>query len=222
MEASPDQLYDAVQEGQLDIVKQIIEGGADINAEGKAGHPPLNHAAACGHKTIAEYLISKGADIEGKDSDGYTSLHTAAFWASEEVAEILLAKGADVNAQNKSIITPLHSAAGAWDPRDKGMIFMAVSIWFDEEKKKATLEISKMLISKGADVNARDVAGYTPLHWAAQRNRIGLAELLISRGADINLKSKRFLFMKGKTPIEYLTNEEHKEMIEFLKKYGAK
>ena len=220
-ESSSDKFYDAVQEGDLETVKKIVESGVNINEKDMLGYPPLNHAVACGHKAIAEYLISKGADIHGKDKEWYTPLHMAAFWGSKDIAEILLQEGADVNALNKSITTPLHSAAGAWDPLDTGITLMATAISFDKEAMKSIIAIAEMLISKGADPNAKDVSGATPLHWAAQRNRVSIAELLISRGADINAKTKGILFMMRQTPLDIALAEEHKEMIDLLRRYGA-
>lgn len=220
-ELSSEKFYNAIQEGDLETVKKIVESGANVNERDILGYPPLNHAAACGNKAIAEYLISKGADIHGKDKEEYTPLHMAAFFGAKDIAEILLREGADVNSLNKSRTTPLHSAAGAWDPLDTEMSVMAVAISFDEEIMKSVIAISELLISKGANPNAKDVGGSTPLHWAAQRNRVSIAELLITRGADINAKSKGFLFFSGMTPLEIALEEKHKEMIDFLQCHGA-
>lgn len=220
-ELSSENFYDAVQEGDLESVKKIVESGANVNERDILGYPPLNHATACGHKAIVEYLISKGADIHGKDKECCTPLHMAAFWGAKDIAEILLREGADVNSLNKSKITPLHSAAGACNPLDDTMRVMAVGISFDEEIMKSIVAISELLISNGADPNAKDVSGATPLHWAAHTNRVSMAELLISKGADINTRSKRFLFWKGQTPLEIALDEKHEKMIDFLRHNGA-
>ena len=221
-ESISEKFYDAVQEGDLETVKKIVESGTNVNEQDIFGYPPLNHAVACGHKAIAEYLISKGADIHGKDKEWCTPLHMAAFWGSKEIADILLQEGADVNALNKSKTTPLHSAAGACDPLDTETTLTATAISFDEEAMQSIIAIAKMLISKGANPNAKDVSGSTPLHWAAQRNRVNIAELLISKGAAINAKTKSILFfIKGQTPLEVALDAENTEMIDFLRSNGA-
>ena len=229
-----DPMYDAVQEGDIETVKLLIEGGADINAMGMFGHPPLNHAVASGHKDVAEYLISKGADINGQDVDGSTPLQTAAFWAQKEISVVLISSGSKVNSMDNFGLTPLHAAAGGYDSENYSMAVtlatIAAAITYNEEEANKANEIAKLLISNGASVNAKDKNGYTPLHWAAKQGRKGVTEILIANGADVNSRSKGRFFMKGKTPLR-LANDEvqgglaieenHKEIIELLKRHGA-
>ena len=220
--AITDPMYDAVQEGDIETVKQLIEGGADINAKGMLGQPPLHHAV---HKDISEYLISKGADINGRDQDGCSPLHTAAFGARKEISVILISKGAEINSKDKFGLTPLHAAAGGrysekfdWNVT---LAMMAAGMSFDEDRANSFKDISELLISKGADVNAKGKEGYTPLHWAAQFGREGVAELLISKGADVNSRSQGGFFKKGKTPLGLAVDADHKEVVELLKQHGA-
>lgn len=220
-----DPMYEAVQEGVIDKVQSLIEGGADINARGIFGHPPLNHAAASGHIDIVEYLISKGADVNGRDQDGCSPLHTAAFWGSKEISIILISNGAEINSKDKFGLTPLHAAAGGCYSQKYDMnvtlATMAAGMTFDEDKAKSFKDISELLISKGADVNAKGKNGYTPLHWAAEFGRKGVAELLISKGADVNSRSKGGFFKKGKTPLGLAVDAGHEEVVNFLKQHGA-
>ena len=53
----------------------------------------------------------------------------------------------------------------------------------------STIKIAKLLISKGADVNAKNIYSDTPLHFASRINYLELAKLLISKGADVNAKN---------------------------------
>lgn len=157
----------AVSEGNLEIVKLLVEKGYDPAADDSFDFTPL-HAAACrGHLEIVAFFISKGVDPDVAGPSGVTPLHGLAagrmkcsereelemlkaawerhLWGEgpderPTVADFLIRKGAKVNAKDIRGMTPLHHAAGAWSQ-----------------------EMAELLIQNGAEVNARDSAGCTPL-----------------------------------------------------------
>ena len=102
-------IYDAVQRGNIEAVKQHIAVGTDINAKSntKSQYTPLIMAVFKGHKEIAELLIANGADVHAKDMRGGTSLLIATMLGRTEVVELLISKGADVNAKDRLGRTPL-------------------------------------------------------------------------------------------------------------------
>ena len=93
-------IHQAVVEENVEIVKQHLAVGTDVNAKDAAGSTPLHYAAEDGHKEIAELLIEKGADVNAKHGlNGSTPLHGAAYDGHKEIVELLIAKGAEVNAK---------------------------------------------------------------------------------------------------------------------------
>ena len=68
----------------------------------------------------------------------------------------------------------------------------------------------------GADVDARNQDGYTPLHWAAMDGHVETAALLLDRGADVDARDER-----GATPLHYALKKGHARTVEVLRKHGG-
>ena len=82
-------------------------------------------------------------------------------------------------------------------------------------------EIVELLIGKGADVNAKDYARWTPLHGAALSGHKEIAELLIANGADVNAKTVSGP-KQGSTPLDAANEVNHPETAALLRKHGGK
>ena len=144
--------------GNIEAVKQYLDGGADVNAKDGGGWTPLHHATEAGHKEIAELLIANGADVNAKDKLGWTPLFYAAFSGRTEVAELLIAEGVDVNAKD-NLGTLRYAASGGHK------------------------EIVELLIANGADVYAKGGGnGTTPLDMAIRLRRTETIDLLRKHG----------------------------------------
>ena len=103
-------IHEAAGTGNIEVVKQHLAAGTDVNARHKSGGLTPLHLATRSRKEIAELLIAKGADVNAKDDGGVTALQLAAFGGHKEVAELLIAEGADVNAKAGGGSTPLDWA----------------------------------------------------------------------------------------------------------------
>ncbi|MFB0552482.1 MAG: ankyrin repeat domain-containing protein [Phycisphaerae bacterium] len=78
--------------------------------------------------------------------------------------------------------------------------------------------VAEFLISHGADVNAKENIGWTPLHSAVLHDHIDLAKLLLKKGADINAE-----YGRGRnTPLSVAKGVSSTEIVELLRKHGAK
>jgi hypothetical protein len=82
-----------------------------------------------------------------------------------------------------------------------------------EVARRGDLGEVRRLLDKGANVNARDVDGWTPLHWAAALGRLDIVKLLVERGADVNAKNG-----DGKTPLDLAREKKYWDIVNFLEK----
>ena len=209
-------LHHAAVDGRKEIAELLIAQGADVNAKTESGWNPLHRAALDGHKEIAELLITKGADVNAKDNYDYTPLHKAALAldGSKEVVELLIAKGADVNAKDEDGRTPLD-LANKTETADLLRKHGGKHGTIEGAASGGDIEAVKEFLATGTDVNAKNFAGLTPLHWAASGGHKEIVELLITAGADVNAKDE-----DGDTPLD---NAKYKpETADLLRKHGGK
>lgn len=162
-----------------EMMKLLVANGADVNAPDRIGMSPLHRAVS--NLAATKFLIANGADVAATDLVGATPLHLAASGVSgrpkKEVLQLLLASGADANVMAPTG-TPLHMAAsGSWD----------------------VAYPAELLLAHGADVNARNKQGRTPLHVAVPKKT--LAAVLLAKGADVNAKDST-----GMTPLHCCTD----------------
>ena len=144
----------------IEIVRFLVQHGADVNIKDKSGETVLYQAVSEGKTAMAEILIEQGrADVNVKNNWFQdTPLHAV---RDPKTAKLLISAGADVHVGNKWEDTPLHEARGA--------------------------EITRLFIKAGAKVNARNTSGATPLHFV---DDFPSAKLLVSADADIHARTK--------------------------------
>jgi len=165
-------LLHAVWEQLIDIVRELLERGADPRRAGtilRRGKPTLPILLACekSNADILKLLLDAGARVDDQDDDGFSALHIAAAHKNTAVLETLVREhGADLDVRMRNGSRPIHSAAS-----------------------KGTAENVKMLLDAGADIDHQNDAGRTPLHWAAEAGNWDTVEVLLERGADANIAS---------------------------------
>lgn len=149
-------LHYAAFRGNIDVIKLLIENGANIDICNNEGLNVL-HLAAQGNKTsILIYFIEKyHLDFMKIDNIGSTPLHWASYVGSEESFLYLLTLNPDINKQDIEGLTPLHLAVTSDRTR-----------------------IIKKLLHKGADKTIRDKQNRTPLDLAKEKNKTSIIEML--------------------------------------------
>jgi ankyrin repeat protein len=148
---------------KLDFVKTLLAHGADPNA--RVARNPRRYGG--------------GGGMAGNLAGG-TPFLLAAMAGDVDVMRVLLAAGADPMLATTTNTTPLMTAAGL------GYVPGATRI-----PERSALEAVTLCVELGADVNAVNAAGDTPLHGAAYRGADRIVHLLVDKGAKVNVKNKR-------------------------------
>jgi ankyrin repeat protein len=143
-------------------------------------------------------LLGEGKDVDQLDADGRTALHLAAAGAHRDVVQFLLQSGADPNGHLPRLL-PVAAEADVDEAADSdlesdedrgpasGSRSAPLSAVCDGEVDEPTaLDVVRLLIAAGADVNAADLDGQTPLMKAALRGWAEVLEALLAAGADVD------------------------------------
>jgi|GEM_PF-377039 len=177
----------------VEVVRRLVEAGADVNARDPRWGTVLNAAVARTPYAdqppyvltadTVRLLMATGADVNAADAEGKTPLMTAASLNSVSVVRMLLGAGAAVNAKDRRGQTAL-AYAGGYKAEGKG------------------LDAARLLVSAGADVNAADAEGKTPLMLAARNHSPEAVGLLLEAGASVKARDKL-----GRTALHYVKSE---------------
>ena len=187
----------------LDLVKSLLNTGADLKAKDKDKRTPLHVAAAYSENpNVIKALINADADLKAKDKDNWTPLHSAAAYSkNSSVVQTLINAGADLKAKAKNKWMPLHVAAGYNENPDILKVLIDAGADLEAQDNGTPLHVAagynenpdilKALINAGADLEARDKDKDTPLHWVALYNKNpDILKVLIDAGAHLEAKNK--------------------------------
>ena len=168
---SPDTLVDgwtalekASIHNQCDIIKVLIESGADPNRADEDGLTSIHWSAKNGHADALETLIACGARYDDADISGSTPLHCAAESGHKDVVSVLLKRGADPGRACENGNTPLHDAC-----------------------LNGNIEAAKLLLEnsgrRNIDIYKKNNDGATPEKLAEMRGHVKIVELLKSENS---------------------------------------
>jgi ankyrin repeat protein len=166
---------------------------ADLLLPRKEELEPLDvfEAAAFGRAERLKAILDSDPSLANAYApDGFYPLGLAAFFAHEEAAKLLLARGADPDlaARNTMKVRAIHAAAAS-----------------------GSLPIVRALLQAGADVNAPQERGFTPLHEAAMTGKLELLRVLLDHGADPELRTE-----EGKTALDLARAGNEDAIVELM------
>jgi ankyrin repeat protein len=213
-------LHLAARHGSATEATHLIDSGADVNAlDFRLRSTALHWAALKGHLDVVEVLLNKGGDIQALDRNAHSLLHYAAQEGRREMVAYLLKQRLDPRATSKDGDTPLHCVGKGGDD----VTFLAGKLPDNAREKPMPsvasgdrAAIAAMLLAGGADIEARNRYGYTPLHCAAMGSDTGVVRLLLDKGAKVNGSDGR-----GFSPLHFAVLNGPVESVEMLLDAGA-
>lgn len=189
-------LMHAAASGSIDVMRALIEAGAEVGAANSRQATALHWAQPDAAKVAL--LLSKGAAVDAKTIEGRTPLYVAATLAAGIPSmQLLLEAGANPNADTLVGATPLFPAVNSSAAMTKILLDKgadpnhvtksgATPILFTRDAA-----VVELLIARGADARARSKIGETALMDVATRGDAVAAKLLIAKGADVNARDHR-------------------------------
>ena len=212
-------LYFAVQDYDFELASFLLNEGANPNVYTSRSTTPLMRAAIREADEFVLLLLDNGADVEARNRDEETALFVASRSKNSRSIKFLLEAGAKVHARDKVGGTPLHyitcTYSAVYDESDSDNDSDNVSddeddTYHDDDDEFDTrsmlmVDCINTLISHGADPNATDDRGQTPLTRPLQKDEHQVVEALIQSGAtnpglvDSKMSAFRFADERGFT-----------------------
>jgi ankyrin repeat protein len=196
----------AASVGSVDAVKLLLAAGADAKVKNSFDATALMWGITNLEKV--RLLVNAGADVNARSKQGMTPLLIAASNAgSIEIVRLLMAKGAEMKPRGESGAGP--AAADPSDPLATRRRHSGGEGGYTPLLTAASandLEMVRLFVDKGLDVNAATRRGDTALHFAAGAGNLAMVKLLLSKGASVNVASHESIQVrKGPIGLNHLT-----------------
>jgi len=196
-----DRSFETFDDTYFDLMRYLLEHGADVDAQTNTDHPtPLHLASYHGGFKVAQLLLDHGANINVRDKNGRTPLHGTLVNMTDgfydyffDGIRFLLEHGADVHALDNNHATPLHMVS-----------------------RSGCIKAAQLLLKHGADVHALDNICSTPLHFASRSESAKVVCLLLEHGADVHS-----LDANHSTPLHLASESRNVEAARLLLEHGA-
>lgn len=196
-------LHWAVYHQQVELVRNLVERGAQVSAANRYGVSPLSLACQNGEPEVVKLLLEAGADPNVALPGGETALMTAARTGKRRIVEALLTRGADANSRERKGQTALMWAAA-----------------------EGHTEVVSALLNAGAKRDTALSSGFTALFFAIREGRTATVLRLLEAGCDVNdvMRTRRNSGGRGRlrtSPLLLAVENGHLELAQKLVAAGA-
>ena len=204
--------HDACRDGDIETVRKLAAGDPSlVDADDKYQWRPIFHAALCRHTDVVRFLIESGTDLSAHD--GYVLHYAGEVPNNKEIVGMLITYGAldahvrptdDLSRQFlAAIFLGNETRVGAMLDRHPKLAARADGrgdLPIHHAARNGDTEIVQLLITYGAEVNARNKRGHTVLYCAGGHGHADTVRLLLDNNADADAKFTD----DGKTLLEWL------------------
>ncbi|XP_031335923.1 ankyrin repeat domain-containing protein 17-like isoform X2 [Photinus pyralis] len=214
----------ACYKGHLDMVRFLLEAGADQEHKTDEMHTALMEASMDGHVEVARLLLDSGAQVNMPTDSFESPLTLAACGGHVDLAMLLIERGANIEEVNDEGYTPLMEAAREGHEEMVALLLSQganINAQTDETQETAlTLaccggfsEVADFLIKAGADI---ELGASTPLMEAAQEGHLDLVKYLLENNANVRAQTQT-----GDTALTYACENGHTDVADLLLQFGA-
>ncbi|KAJ5721209.1 uncharacterized protein N7483_009143 [Penicillium malachiteum] len=181
----------AARNGRLGILKLLLEAGLDVSQKDRRGFTALSQALENCHESVARLLIENGANLDHNLESGMTPLAGASRNGYLALVRLLI--------DNRAMINGDHGGTALFQALENGRE-----------------EVAAFLIENGANINAENLFGVSPLSVASWTGHKHIVRLLIDKGADVNAMNLWKI-----TPILHASEKGYDAVVRLLIERGA-
>jgi len=228
----PEELNRAVWKNRVDVVKLLVENGADYNSKGGSDYTPMEYAARKSHLEILNYFMENEKNkrsityyIPKKMKDSAIKISSRIF----SFAKLSFAKQSNMTGflhnfldnmdckYDLEIVKYFIQNGADINSKDKDGKTPLYKVALGNYSEDSKLNIVKYLIENGANIKVRTSSGNTLLHGACSRFNLEVARYLIENGEDVNVPNKNL-----NTPLHKAAKSGNSKLVKCLIENGAK